>query len=112
MSIERIGGGFAVSPSAIDGGLGVSEVGVVGVEGKAAVSGTSGATRLERLQTGAIGPRQYVAVQVEEATAHLAGIPSGTLEAIRGLLLDRLGTDPALMDLVRQVVGGDIPEEK
>jgi hypothetical protein len=49
---------------------------------------------------------------VEEATAHLGGLPAVELEGIRKALRERLTTDPALVDLVRGATGQVIPPSR
>jgi len=70
---------------------------------------------LDRLRSGRVDLAGYIDQKVDEAMAHLAGLPAGQLETIRSALRDRLATDPALVDLVRAVAGavapGHLPED-
>jgi hypothetical protein len=69
-------------------------------------------TALERLRAGEIDARQYVDAKVDEATAHLQGLPPVELETIRKALRERLTTDPALVDLVRGATGQETPPSR
>jgi hypothetical protein len=69
-------------------------------------------TALERLRAGEIDASQYVDAKVGEATAHLQGLSTVELEAIRKALRERLTTDPALVDLVREATGQVIPPSR
>jgi hypothetical protein len=64
------------------------------------------------LRAGEIDARQYLDAKVEEATAHLQGLPAVELEAIQKALRERLTTDPALLDLVRGATGQEIPPSR
>ncbi len=66
--------------------------------------GPSG-TALDRLRAGHIGLDAYLDAKVNEATAHLSGLPAERVAAIRETLREQLATDPALADLVRTVQG-------
>ncbi len=48
---------------------------------------------------------QYLDAKVQEATAHLHGVPRAELDAIRKMLREQIATDPALADLVKQATG-------
>jgi hypothetical protein len=63
------------------------------------------ATSLERLRAGQIDVNAYLDAKVDEATAHLHGLPRAELEAIRKMMRDQLATDPALAGLVKQATG-------
>jgi hypothetical protein len=66
-------------------------------------------TALERLRAGEIDLQGYVAHKIQEATAHLHGVPPAELEAIKRILRDQISTDPALIDLVRHATGAAPP---
>jgi hypothetical protein len=66
-------------------------------------------TPLQRLQAGEIDLGGYVDLKVDEATAHLSGLPPGQLASIRSELRDRMTNDPALVDLLRSAAGGALP---
>jgi uncharacterized protein (DUF2342 family) len=61
---------------------------------------------LERLRAGEVDLKGYVDLKVQEATAHLAALPTPQLEAIRSALRDRMASDPTLVELVRTATGG------
>ena len=66
-------------------------------------------TALERLRAGEIDVKGYVDIKVDEATAHLRGLPPADLEHVRASLRDRLATDPGLVDLVHTATGSAPP---
>lgn len=124
MAIDRIGGGKGTPPLASPEGA----TGPSGTERPAApfsierpsdasrasgVSGATGASPLERLRAGEIDRQTYVELKVDEATRHLKGVRPADLESIRAELRQRVASDPALVDLVRQASGGTYtpPEE-
>lgn len=65
------------------------------------------ATALQRLRAGELDVDGYVEQKVQEATAHLATLPTAELDAIRRALRHQVETDPGLADLVRGVAGRD-----
>jgi hypothetical protein len=62
-------------------------------------------TALERLRAGEVDVSGYLDLKVDEATAHLAGLPAPELEAIRTALRERMASDPTLFELVRTAAG-------
>jgi hypothetical protein len=66
-------------------------------------------TALERYKAGEVDVDEYLDLKVQEATAHLAGLPAHDLETIRSALRDRLASDPTLVELVRAATGR-VPE--
>ncbi len=64
---------------------------------------------LDRLRAGEIDADGYVDAKVHEATAHLAALPPARLDEIRAALRDRMTGDPALVELLRTVVGHASP---
>jgi len=64
---------------------------------------------LERLRAGEIDLPGYLDLKVEQATAHLRGLPRVELDALKEMLRDKLAIDPALIDLVRQATGAEPP---
>lgn len=80
--------------------------------GSAEVAAT-GPTPLEQLKAGRIDLDGYLDLKVEEATAHLHGLSPVQLDGIRSMLRDRMATDPALADLVKQATGHapTVPED-
>ena len=79
----------------------------------AEVSATTGPTALEQLKAGRIDLDGYLDLKVQEATAHLHGLSPVQLDDIRSMLRDRMATDPALADLVKQATGQapHVPED-
>ena len=114
MSVDRIGKNGAPAPVPTGtGAVGSAPVGEPfsvgagwGRRGRPRGPGLSRASAPRRSSScGAaqIDMGQYLDLKVDEATAHLAGLPRAELEAIRGALRDRLATDPALVELVQTV---------
>jgi hypothetical protein len=66
-------------------------------------------TPLERWRAGEVDFNGYLDLKVNEATMHLAAMPTSELEALRNALRDRLASDPTLVELTRTVTG-HIPE--
>jgi hypothetical protein len=64
---------------------------------------------LGSLQSGAVNVEGYLDLKVNEATAHLAGLPASDLLRVRAALRERLATDPTLVDLVRNATGSVPP---
>ena len=124
MGIDRIGKGSAPPPSA---GTGASPSAPSGAERvrapepsrsfevrneKAAettkaseVAATSGPSALERLRAGQIDMNGYLDLKVDQATAHLEGLGSHELAAVKSMLRDQIANDPSLTDLVKQATG-------
>jgi hypothetical protein len=75
--------------------------------GAVAVEAPRGA--LAALQAGAVDLNGYLDLKVNEATAHLVGLPVSDLITLRAALRDRLASDPALVDLVR-TAAGSVPQ--
>ena len=124
MGIDRIGGKGGTPPlTTPEGATGASSAEKAaapfsldrGAEarGTSAAGAVGAATPLERLRAGEIDRQTYVELKVDEATRHLAGLRPADLESIRAELRQRLASDPALVDLVRQASGGRYtpPEE-
>lgn len=66
---------------------------------------------IERLRAGAIDLDGYLDAKVEQAIAPFQGLAAGDVELLRSMLRERIGTDPALVDLVRGATGR-IPEPR
>jgi len=64
---------------------------------------------LDRLRAGEIDVAGYLDIKVDQATAHLRGLPPVELDALRQVLRDKLSTDPALAELVKRATGADPP---
>ncbi len=64
---------------------------------------------LELLRAGKVDLGGYLDLKVDEATAHLQGLPRVELDAIRRAVRDRLASDPTLVELVRTATG-QIPQ--
>ncbi len=124
--VDRIGkGGPPLPPAGPKGPAGAKETGktfdVHKPEGAtsaqatraAEVAATTGPTPLEQLKAGRIDLDGYLDLKVQEATAHLNGLSPVQLDGIRSMLRDRMATDPALADLVKQATGQvpNVPEE-
>ncbi|MGA3119376.1 MAG: hypothetical protein ABSF69_01285 [Polyangiaceae bacterium] len=62
-------------------------------------------TSLDQLRAGRITLEGYLALKVDEATVHLGSLPSPEREMIRSVLLERIASDPMLVDLVREATG-------
>ncbi len=84
-----------------------------GARPAAEVGATTGPTPLDRLKAGQIDLNGYLDLKVQEATAHLQGLSPVELDTIRSMLRDRMATDPALADLVKQATGHapSVPED-
>jgi hypothetical protein len=63
------------------------------------------ATGLDQLRAGRIPLEGYLALKVDEATVHLGSLPGPQREMIRSVLLERIASDPMLVDLVRAATG-------
>jgi len=113
MGIDRIGkSGGAIPPPATSGagsGSRPEEVGrpfkVSKPDATAPTTRVEAATPLERLRLGQIDLQGYLDAKVDEATSHMTGLTAAELSSIRGALRERLGTDPTLVELVRQATG-------
>jgi hypothetical protein len=113
MGIDRIGKSGGVPPPAPPRGAdsasrpeGAGHSFEVSKSSAAApAAGVDATTALERLRLGQIDLQGYLDAKVDEATSHLAGLPAGELSSIRAALRERLATDPALVELVRQATG-------
>src|ERR1700690_296065 len=62
-------------------------------------------TALERLRAGEVDARGYLDLKVDEATAHLTGLPAQQLQTIRQALRERIESDPALVELADTATG-------
>lgn len=67
------------------------------------------ASPLERLRAGQIDVNGYLDLKVEQATAHLRGLPPAELGAVKSMLREQIASDPALADLVKQATGSAPP---
>jgi hypothetical protein len=63
------------------------------------------ATSLDQLRAGRVTLEGYLALKVDEATVQLGSLPSTEREMIRSVLLERIASDPMLVDLVRAATG-------
>ncbi len=75
----------------------------------AGAEATQAKTPLERLRAGEVDLPGYLDLQVEKATAHLAGLGPAQLDVIKKTLRAQLASDPALVDLVKQATGAAPP---
>jgi hypothetical protein len=64
---------------------------------------------LAELQAGRIDVEQYVDLKIQQATAHLEGIPGVNLVEVQRLLRDKLVEDPTLQRLLRDATGAALP---
>lgn len=120
MGIDGIG---KKPPVGVDAGGGIApapktgatfEVG--GAEPNAPVGGldaVDASSPLARLRAGEIDVEQYVDLRIDEAMHALQGMPPSDITAIRGLLREKIVSDPTHLDLVRQATGQTpaIPED-
>ncbi len=60
---------------------------------------------LAQLKAGKIDFNEYLDIKVREATGHLQGLTKVQLETVRGMLRDRMSTDPELVDLLKTATG-------
>jgi hypothetical protein len=103
MSINRIGG--PSPPTSAPAGASTARPATTGADFKTALraqappTATSCSESLASLQAGQIDPSGYVALHVQQATAHLKMSPSA-LESLQGQLRDRCEADPLLRDLI------------
>ena len=126
MGIDGIGGSGPPGPRALEpgaGGAGAPAGGVVETgkssglaeAGAAEAGATEAAGRPEgpvdvdraRLERGELGVDEYLDLQVERATAHLADkAPAAALDLVRSELRQQLAADPLLRSLSERLVGG------
>jgi hypothetical protein len=64
---------------------------------------------LHRVLSGEIDVDRYLDLKVDEATAHVHGLGSAEMSALRSILRAELTSDPALAALVQQAVSGRAP---
>jgi hypothetical protein len=70
--------------------------------GTDATPAASAESPLGRLRAGDISLEVYLDLKVDEATLHLAAMPSAQLESVRALLRKKLAEEPELRELVRR----------
>jgi hypothetical protein len=58
------------------------------------------ADKLVAIKAGRLSLDGYLDAKVHEATAHLEGMPPAKLETLKGMLREKLATDPPLAELV------------
>jgi phosphoserine phosphatase len=61
------------------------------------------ASPLERFRAGEIDLETYLDLKVDEATAHLVGLPAEQLEHVRSALRAEIAETPELRELVREI---------
>jgi hypothetical protein len=116
MAIDRIGKGGA--PPAAGGAGGPTGPNRPAEAGKTfSVDAAEGATAarpadavaapspLAELRAGRLSLDGYLDAKVNEATAHLEGMPPAKLAELKNLLRDKLASDPTLTELVAQATG-------
>jgi hypothetical protein len=115
MGVDRIGKGGPPAPTQSKETTPAKEAGrpfeVKKPDQSASVERTAPTTPLERLRAGAIDVNGYVDAKVDEATAHLHGLPRVELDAIKKALRDQMTSDPMLVDLVRRATGVEPPKD-
>ncbi len=121
MGIDRIGKGpGATPPVAPTGASGPSRTDEakrpfeVRPDSAAATEATEAArsTPLARLRAGEVDLNGYLDLKVEAATAHLSGLSSVELSALRKMMRDQLASDPTLADLVQRATGKAPPSSE
>jgi hypothetical protein len=73
-----------------------------GKPGSVPPAGGRASDPLRRFRAGEISVDAYIDLKVEEATAHLAGLSSEELDAVRAALRLRIAESGELQELVRQ----------
>jgi hypothetical protein len=111
MGVDRIGNKGPPVPSVGSaGGARAAETAspftTTGASAAPPTAAVSASAALQRLQSGQIDLAGYVDLKVQEATAHLSGLPPVQLEALREALRERMANDPTLVDLVGTASGG------
>ncbi|MGA2447197.1 MAG: hypothetical protein ABTD50_00820 [Polyangiaceae bacterium] len=110
MGIDRIGSNPpslpAAEPLTPSSGPGAStfSVALTGPVGSSAAV-EAPTTPLQQLQAGQIDRGTYLDLKVREATEHLSMLSPEELSSVRAALRDRLGSDPALVELARLATG-------
>jgi len=103
--IGKKGGPSGVAPPSNDATKPIGD-GVRFDPTQAAATSSTGSAQgiapLERLRAGEIDLPRYLDLKVEEATAHLKGLPADDLTLIRDVLREQLASDPGLVALVKQ----------
>jgi len=61
---------------------------------------------LDRFRAGEIDLETYLDLKVEEATAHIVGLPAERLEQVRAVLRIEIAETPELRQLVREIAEG------
>ena len=106
MGIDRIGkGGLPPAHGSQPPARGEGKTFEVPGPRQAAPVGSVEASPLEQLRSGKIDLDAYVHAKIDEATAHLQGLPPVELEKIRAMLRDQIASDPTLSELVKQATG-------
>lgn len=96
-----VGGGGAVGSTQKTG----ATFDVRGPSATAPIDATDASSPLARLRAGEINVDQYVDLRIDEAMHALQGMPASAVADIRGLLREKIVSDPTHLDLVRQATG-------
>jgi hypothetical protein len=108
MAVDRIGkGGPPVETPKVEGGkpAGAADRTFEVRAEKAQAAAPIGSPALEQLRAGKLDLEGYLKVKLDEATAHLHGLPAAELDVIRRALRERLASDPALVELAQKATG-------
>jgi hypothetical protein len=128
MGIDRIGKGGAPPPAAAPseadkagrtsgapaaGPAPAFDINATSAPQAASAAGrVGGASPLERLRAGELDLDGYLDAKVDQATAHLAGLPARDLATVRSILRSQIASDPALADLVAHATGqAPVPQD-
>ncbi len=114
MAIDRVGKGGPAGGASLPREVGPTEKAERPFEATRSApvqkpDATAPAGPLEKLRAGEIDVHKYLDIKVDEATAHLQGLPTAEMDAIKKMLRDQLATDPGLSDLVKQATGAAPP---
>jgi len=82
-----------------------SEVRAAAPPARPSLATSAGRTPLDRLRTGEVDREGYLDLKVDEAVAHLEGLPPEELDAIRAALRGQLASESVLIQLVNRVEG-------
>jgi uncharacterized protein (DUF2342 family) len=107
MAIDRIGkGGPPAETPKTEGARGADKAErPFEVRAEKAEAARAASPALEQLHAGKVDVEGYLQMKLDEATAHLKGLPPADLEAIRHALRQRLASDPALVELAKHATG-------
>ena len=115
MSIDGVG--KPPGPGGIGGPGGAGGIGKSGetfsVDKADSVGKAEGSDALGQLSRGEISVDQYLETRVEHAVQHLEGrLSAEQLDFVKSTLREQLGSDPALVELVRRATSGAASETR